>query len=289
MPTIDQVFPVKRQVPLEGLYLGQKLLEKANELGRSLVLTNFLTDQNEVVAKAGKEGHFQVPAEIKNSADWDRFQELMAQADVTISGGSYFNRLATSQDVLYPFEPGNEFEQLGQWRLDSGYPKRSPDVAIVARELDFQLPEKLIKSGRKITIFTTNAMANSDEAKVFSNANTTVVGSGETGVDGGRMIDMLERLGYRVIIMVSGPHILDLLLKAKRLDRLYVSQVQVKIPSDDPATVQTMLLEGKKIRDLQEFYLAHQFIQDHVVTEEGSIISQSFLRYDRKELEINGA
>ena len=285
MPMIDQVFPVKKQVPLEGLYLDQRLMDKAKEIGRSLVLTNFLTDQNEVVAKAGKEGHFQVPAEIKNSSDWDRFQELMAQADVTISGGSYFNRLATSQDILYPFEPGNAFQQLGQWRLDAGYPKRSPDVAIVARELDFKLPDKLIKSGRKIIIFTPDATANSEEARALSNVNTIIVGSGESGVEGGRMIDTLERMGYRVIIMVSGPHILDLLLKAKRLDRLYVSQAQIKISFDDPAIVQTMLMEGKKISDLKEFHLAHQFIQDHVVTENGSIISQSFLRYDRKDLE----
>src|SRR5262245_44035511 len=116
MLMIDQVFPVKKQVPLEGLYLGQRLIDIATEMGRRVVLTDFLTDKNGVVAKATKDAHFEIPAELKNADDWGRYQELMAQADVIISSGSYFKRLATSgaQDILYQFEPGGAFEKLGQ-------------------------------------------------------------------------------------------------------------------------------------------------------------------------------
>jgi riboflavin biosynthesis pyrimidine reductase len=282
---INQVFPVKRQVPLEGLYLEQRLMDRVAEIGRSLVLTDFLTDKNGVIAKATKDGHFEIPAALKNSSDWGRYQELMAQADVIISGGSYFKRLATSQDVLYQFEPGNAFEKLGQWRLNAGYKKRSPDVAVVTRDLDFELPEKLIQSGRRIVIFTTDSIAKSDKAKSLGDVNTVIIGSGEGGVEGGRMIATLANdMGYGVIMMASGPHILDLLLKAERLDLIYVTEAQVEIPFEDPSTVQTILLGGKKVSDLKDFNLAHQFIQENVVTEDASRISQSFLRYDRKDL-----
>jgi riboflavin biosynthesis pyrimidine reductase len=285
MVTIDQVFPVKRQVPLDGLYLGERLTELAAEIHRSLVLTDYLSDKNGVIAKAAKEGHFEIPAELKNSSDWGRYQELMAQADVIISGGSYFKRLETSQDILYQFEPGHAFENLGKWRLDAGYQKRSPDVAIVTRELDFEIPEKLIQSGRRIVIFTTDSIAKSDKAGSLRDANTVIVGSGEAEVEGGPMITTLARdMGYRVIMMVTGPHILDLLLKAERLDLLYVTQAQVGIPFQDPATVQTILLGGKKVSDLKDFHLAHEFIQENAVTEAASRISQSFLRYDRNDL-----
>ena len=282
---INQVFPVKRQVPLEGLYLHQRLMDRAAEIGRSLVLTDFLTDKNGVIAKATKEGHFEIPAALKNSSDWGRYQELMAQADVIISGGSYFKRLATSQDILYQFEPGNAFDKLGQWRLNAGYKKRSPDVAIVTRDVDFEIPEKLSQSGRRIIIFTADSMAKSDKAQSLRNGNTAIIGSGKEEVEGVRMIATLaNELGYRVIMMVSGPHILDLLLKAERMDIIYVTQAQVEIPFEDPATVQTILLGGKKVSDLKDFDLAHQFIQENVVTEDASRISQSFLRYDRKDL-----
>jgi riboflavin biosynthesis pyrimidine reductase len=282
---INEVFPVKKQVPLEGLYLDQRLMDRAAEIGRSLVLTDFLTDKNGVIAKATKDGHFEIPAALKNASDWGRYQELMAQADVIISGGSYFKRLAMSQDVLYQFEPGNAFEKLGQWRLNAGYKKRSPDVAVVTRDLDFELPEKLIQSGRRIIIFTTDPIAKSDKAKSLSNVNTVIMGSGEGRVEGVRMIATLSNdMGYRVIMMVSGPHILDLLLKAERMDVIYLTQAQVNIPFEDPATVRTILSGGKKISELEEFNLAHQFIQENVITEDASRISQFFLRYDRKDI-----
>jgi riboflavin biosynthesis pyrimidine reductase len=285
MRMIDQVFPVKRQVPLEGLYLDERLLDKAAENGGSLLLTDFLTDQRGVIATANKDGHFEIPAELKNSSDWGRYQELMAQTDVIISGGSYFKRLATSQDVLFQFEPGNAFEKLGQWRLDAGYKKRSPDVAIVTRDLDFELPEKLIQSDRRISIFTTDSTANSDRASSLSSTNITLMGGGERGVDGGRMMSALVTdMGYRVIMMASGPRILDLLLKAQRIDRIYLTEAQVKIPFEDPATAQTVLLGGQNVSDLRDFHLVHEFIQKSVVAEDGSRMSQSFQRYDRNSL-----
>ena len=119
----------------------------------------------------------------------------MAQADVIISGGDYFEGLATrgkaAQDILYQFEPGNGFEKLGQWRLSTGYQKRSPHIAIVTRQLDFEFPEELLRSGRKIVIFTTDAMATSDKARALK-GNVIVIGSGETGVAGSRMITTLR-------------------------------------------------------------------------------------------------
>jgi riboflavin biosynthesis pyrimidine reductase len=282
---INQVFPVKRQVPLDGLYLEQRLMDKAAEIGRSLVLTDFLTDKNGVIAKATKDGHFEIPAALKNASDWGRYQELMSQADVIISGGSYFKRLATAQDILYQFEPGNAFEKLGQWRLNAGYEKRSPDVAIVTRDLDFEIPEQLIQSGRRIVILTTDSIAISDEARSLSSLNTMIIGSGAERVEGGRMIATLANdIGYSVIMMVSGPRILDLLLKAERLDLIYLTEAQVEIPFEDPSTVQTFLSGGRKASDLKNFRLAHQFIQENVATEDASRISQSFLRYDREDL-----
>lgn len=286
MLKVDQVLPIKKQVPLEGLYLGQKLMELALEIGGSLVLTDFLTDKNGVIAKAGKNARFQIPAEIKNSSDWGRFQELMVQADVTISGGSYFKRLAGkgTQDILYQFEPGHAFEKLGEWRLSAGYKKRSPDLAIVTHHMDFELPEELRRSGRRIIIFTTDAMAVSNKARALKNADTSILGCGEMGVDGGRMIASLAKeMGYHVIMMVSGPHVLDLLLTTKCLDLLYVTEAQVEIPFNDPNTVQTILSGGRKPGELNEFRLAHQFIQENVMTENTSFISQSFFKYERKD------
>jgi hypothetical protein len=83
-------------------------------------------------------------------------------------------------------------------------------------------------------------------------------------------------------MMATGPSVLELLLEVKRLDLFYVTEAQLEIPFDDPSTVQTILPEGKKVNELKEFSVTHQYLQENVVTEDGSLISQLFLRYDRK-------
>ena len=93
-----------------------------------------------------------------------------------------------------------------------------------------------------------------------------------------------ERMGYRVIMMASGPGILELLLAANRLDLLYVTQAQLEIPFDDPATVRRILSGGRRIDELPEFRLSHEFVQEDVVTDDGSRISQIFRRYARKDV-----
>jgi riboflavin biosynthesis pyrimidine reductase len=282
---LTQLLPVRQDIALEGSYLAQGLANLSARIQRPLVITNFLTDRNGVIAKAVNQHEFQVPPELKNSSDWRLFQELMAQADVIISGAAYLQRVAMpdfhGQEILFQFEPGKEFEKLGEWRIKAGYQKRSPDLAVVARHLDFHFPEELIKSDRRIFIFTSQSMADSEKARAMQASGVTIVGSGKEDVDGNTIIDFLSNgLGYRVIMMATGPGVLDLLLTAKRLDLLYVTEVQVEIPFDDPKTVQTMLPGNKKVNELEEFILTHQYLQENVYTEDGSITSQFFLRYD---------
>ncbi len=286
---VTQLFPEKRQVPLDDLYLRQGLADLSAKIGKTLVITDFLTDRNGVIAVADERRNFRVPLELRNASDWRLFQELLAQADVIISGEAYLKRLSVPgsqvEDALSQFEPGKGFEDLGEWRLATGYKKRSPDLAIVTRSLDFKLPKVVMESGRRITIFTTDKLAGSKQARALTSSQVSVVGSGEAGVEGGRMIAHLDlEMGYRLIMMATGPRVLQLLLKAKRLDLIYVTEAYLEIPVDDPSSVQTILPEGKKINELKEFSLNHQYLQENVATKNGSKISQSFLRYDRKGL-----
>jgi riboflavin biosynthesis pyrimidine reductase len=256
------------------------------------VISSFLTDRNGVIAKADKRHNFHVPLETRNTSDWQLYQELIAQADVTISGAAYLKRVSSlgsrAENILTQFEPGGEFGDLGQWRLSSGYQKRNPDLAVVTRSLDFTIPEELMISGRRIIIFTTDATANSDQARALTSSGIIVIGSGKEGVDGNRMIETLSNgMGYRVIMMASGPSVLELLLEANRLDILYITEAQLEIPFDDPSSVLSILPRGKKVNELNEFSLIHQYLQENVVTEDGSLISQLFLRYDRKGILVD--
>jgi riboflavin biosynthesis pyrimidine reductase len=286
---VTQVYPENKQVALEGLYLDQRLAGLSAKIGRSLVITNFLTDRNGVIAKADEHHHFHIPPEIKNASDWRLSQELMAQADIIISGGSYFEQVSVpgnhAEDILYQFEPEGEFEKLGNWRLEAGYKKRSPDLAIVTLSLDFKIPEKMLRMDRRIVIFTIDGNANSAKARALKPSGAAVIGAGAEGVDGNRLIDTLNNgMGYRVIMMASGPSVLGILLKAKRLDLFYVTEAQREIAFDDPSSVKTILPKGEKVNELKELLITHRYIQENVFTEDGSRISQFFTRYDRKNI-----
>lgn len=287
---VEQVWPIQRRAPLQGLYLGENLLGFSRRIGRAVVIANYLTDSNGVIAVADRPGHFRVPPGLKNASDWGLFQELMAQADVVISSGAYFKRLGSAdnapQEILRQFEPGHAYERLGQWRLEAGYARRSPDLAIVSRQLDFTLVDGLLAHGRRVTVFTVDRMVHSEEAEALRGAGARVIASGAEGVDGGAMVDTLAgEMGYRVIMMASGPAVLQILLAAHRLDILYVTRAHKDMPVENPARAQTMLPRGEPIEGRKEFSLTHEFVQEDARAEDGSRLTQSFLRYDRKGIQ----
>jgi len=277
--------PEKRVIPLENLYLSQSLHNFSGSLGRSIVYTNYLCDLNEVIALKDRDGFFRVPKALRNHDDWRLFQELEAQADVIITSKVYLSRFATegenAQDVLTEFEAGGEFEELGEWRLKNGFKSRRPDLAIVGRSPDLIIPKSATQAGRNIYFFSTYDLADSDDAKSLRDMGVTVAGAGAEGVEGKVMIDYLAmRRNYRTIYAVAGPSIIKILLDARVLDRLYVTQVNRKILFDDPSSVKRILSNGKRVSGIPDFALAKRYLQDKVVTEDQTVTTQEFLLYE---------
>ena len=282
--SVEQITPELKTLPLEGLYLNHRLQEIAEKLKRPLLIANYITDENDVIATRDRQGTFQVAKEIKNPYDWRLFQELTAQADALITGAGYLNRFVANsgeaQSIFSQFDKGGKFEKLGDWRKQKGFIKRNPDIVIVSRSLDFEIPAFVKKSDPEILIFTTNDQSELDKAGKLREHNVAVVGSGEKGVDGNEMITHLADEGYMVIKMTTGPRILTILLAAGVLDRLYITQVQIKIRFAHPNEVQRILSKGRKVDNLPDFTLTHKYIQSGITTDVGLNTSQQFLIYD---------
>lgn len=281
---IRQILPQEKEVPLKGLYLKHNLRKIAEKLGRAIIFANYVSDKNDVIAQKHEKGNWQVAKEVKNSYDWRLFQELMAQADIIISGTDYFKRFKVkgkkAQDILTQFDKGNEFEKLGDWRLDAGYEKRSPDIAVSSRSLDFTIPDRVAQTGRRILVFTTYGQTASDGAKRLKEQGAEVIGAGKEGVQGKILYDALNKKGYKVIEMATGPRVLKILLDANVLDRIYITQVQIEIPYKDPSDIQKILVDGGKVEDLTGFKITEKYIQEHVSTEKLEDVTQEFLVYD---------
>ena len=299
-PTMEirQTEPEERPVSLEGLYLSHRLQELATKLDRPIGVANYLTDINDVIAVAGVRGS---PEKLRNPSDWRLFQELSAQADALITGASYMSEFAekgrSNQNVLTQFDKGSTFEDLGDWREQKGL-KRSPDLVVVSRSLNFGIPRAISEWGRKITIFTTNLMRDSENAKELEKAGATVIGAGKEGVAGAEMIERLGHDGYKVIKMISGPRILKILMDAEftneegevirkgALDRLYITRVDRKI-TDDLSTALTVL-EGRKVDDLTSegggFRRTERYTQDKIAGMDGFESSQEFLVFEKDNI-----
>ncbi len=267
---------------VKGLYLRLDLQGVAQKLGRPLVISNYVCDLNDVIAKRDKGGEFQVARELKNDSDWRLFQELTAQSDVIITGAGYLKRYAAmgekAENVIDQFSKGGEFASLGEWRESRGL-KRNPDIVVVSRGLDFEIPAAAFRDNRKVIVFTTTDAAASQRAKDYQKMGVELIGAGKVGVDGKIMIDHLRRRNYKVIKMTTGPRVLDILLKADMMDEIFITRVQREIKAD-PADVQTVLGE-KKLENLRGFKYKRLFYQDEVTASDGQMISQDFGVYQK--------
>ena len=295
---IRQLEPEERRVSLEGMYLSHGLQELAKSLDRPIVVANYVTDLNDVIAIAGERGSQE---ELKNPSDWRLFQELTAQADILITGASYMNDFVEKgeniQNVLTRFDQGSPFEDLGLWREKHGL-KRNPDLVIGSKSLSFSLSESIFQSGRRVLIFTTSRMRDSENAKELEIAGATVIAAGYEGVDGAAMIERLDHEGYRVIKMITGPKVLRILMDAQiksqggellrkgALDRLYITRVDRKITDDWLGAI--TVLEGRRVDDLAteggEFKLIQRYSDDKFTGNDGVETSQEFLVYERIDL-----
>ena len=293
---IRQLEPEERPVSLEGMYLSHNLQELANRIDRPIVVANYVTDLNDVIAVEDVRG---APEKLKNPPDWRLFQELTAQADVVITGTSFMREFAekdaNDRNVLTQFDKGSAFEDLGDWRERYGL-ARNPDLAVVSRSLNFSIPKTISEGGRRIFIFTTYLIQDSEKAKELENASAEVIGAGQEGVDGAVMVERLGQEGHKVIKMTTGPRVLKILMDAEfrnqegkvlrkgALDRLYITRVDRKITNDLSSAI--TVLKGRKVDDLTSerggFKRIERYAQDNVMRNDGFETSQEFLVFERR-------
>jgi riboflavin biosynthesis pyrimidine reductase len=279
-----------RDVSIEGLYLDLNLQELARKNNGKLVITNYITDTDDVIATKDENGEFQVAKELKNSSDWKLFNELSAQADLLFTGKDYLERVSKlgekAQNILNPFDSNGAFKYLGDWRLENGFKSRNPDVAVLSRSLDFDVPKNLLLNDRKVYIFTTYESAKSKKAQDLINNGLKVIGAGDEGVDGSKMVDYLKDRGvYNVMKNTTGPRVFDILLKANAVDMIFITQVQKKISYSDTSDVQRVLVGGGKVEDLKGFSLYRKYRQDAATTGIGDTVTQEFRIYASNEFQ----
>ena len=231
---VTRLYPATgEKYPLENLYLQHHLNLKGRP-GTPFIYSNFITSLDGRIALGSSSSTTHtVPGATVNPRDWRLYQELAGQADLLVTSGRYFRQclLGEAQDQL-PVGKQTEFSDIHKWRLAQGL-RDQPDIAILSGSLDIPLAALEPYRQRRILVITGDA---SDETRVnaLQAAGIEVLRAGSgTLVDGSRMTAELAALGYRSIYAIAGPEVFHTLLRAKVINRLYLTIAQQLLGGED--------------------------------------------------------
>ncbi len=222
--TVTRLYPAPHeQIQLKGLYLDH-LLHKRGHADLPYVYSNFITSLDGRIA-IGESGRttYTVPAAITNSRDWRLYQELAGQADILVTSGRFYrqSRVGEAQDVL-PVGNQPAFADIRRWRIEQGL-QAQPDIAIMSGSLDIPLSALQPYRDRRL-IVVTGQDADDEKAQALLDLGLEVVRAGAgRQVDGRLLVETLAATGYRSIYAIAGPAVFSTLLKARAVNRLYLT------------------------------------------------------------------
>jgi riboflavin biosynthesis pyrimidine reductase len=257
--TVTRLYPGPlEELLLEGLYLDHTLHDPRSGK-QPFVFTNFVSSLDGRIAIENQAGGYDVPASIANPRDWRLFQELVAQSDALITSARYLRELAdgNAQDSI-PLSKDPAFDDLHAWRRENGMPEQ-PALVILSASLDMPLQTLCEAMERPVYVATGDKQDDEALAQIKSTgARVLEVGSGSRKVDGKELITALTNEGFSSIYSIAGPGVLETLVNARVLDRLYLTHVHRLIGGESFNT----LLEGEHIDppagfDMQALYYDH--------------------------------
>lgn len=246
---IQQLYPHQQQeVGVEGLYLQHQLHRKGSTV-RPFVYTNYVvTLDGRIALEYPHSNHTSIPADITSELDQRLYQELAAQADVLLTSGRYLRQLSEGR-AQHPPPLSNDYQDLLQWRLEQGLDKQ-PALVVLSRSLDLPL-HTLTSLGRKVYV-ATGSGADKRKLATIAETGTSILFSGRgKNVEGCDLVEELGMMGYTSIYSIAGPALLDTLLRAGKVDRLYLTQVHMLFGGERYDT----LLEGPLLSPAARFCL----------------------------------
>jgi riboflavin biosynthesis pyrimidine reductase len=254
---VKRLYPgPQRDIALKGLYLHGT--EPGNQ--DPLVYTNFITSLDGRIAIDKPAAHTHgVPDMITNPRDWRLYQELAARADVLLVSGRYIRELAqeTAQAGL-PLSAAPEFSDLHTWRKQQGL-SAQPAVVILSASLDLPPAGMHSLSDRRVYV-ATGEEAPVEAVNRIERAGINVIQAGRgRQVDGSWLVQRLRQSGYKSIYSIGGPQVLEILLRSRVLDRLYLTQVFRLIGGMSYDT----LLDGELLTPPTDFELHALYYDEH--------------------------
>lgn len=231
---LTRLFPSPNaSCPLSGLFLSHDLRGRGTP-GRPFVYTNFISTLDGRISWKNPHGYREVPPASANRHDLRLYHELAAQADVVVTTARHLHAVAAGRAAgTLPY--GEWTDELTTWRKQRGL-RALPRVAAISGSL--RLPDRghLAKELGEIMILTWGAENGEARRKAGSQGYRVLACGPESEVDGNVLLDTLvDTVGdeCRTVYSIAGPRLHGALLRADRLDRLYLTIVQLLLGGDE--------------------------------------------------------
>lgn len=208
--------------PILGCYLAENL-HLMGSVDKPFIYGNYVSSIDGRIALPAQSAKWATPNHLTTASDWHLFKELQAQADCLITHSGYLRALAGGthgNNLQIPSDKRHSY--LRSWRQDAGLAEQ-PHILIVSRTLDFPWPEVLDTSEQAVSVLTS---AEPDHAALpVLKKNGVQVFFTNTGglVTATDTCLVLQKLGLRSAYLQSGPELLQSMLSADVLRRLYLT------------------------------------------------------------------
>jgi riboflavin biosynthesis pyrimidine reductase len=258
------------QTAFTGLYLAHQV-HKLGTAELPFVYANFLSSlDGRIALEDVSQGTTFIPKHLTTPSDFRLFMELHAQADCLITNGGYMRALG--EDRL-----GNilqvRHQDLLEWRRHNDL-NGHPAVIIASASLNFPMHNSLHEHGQTVYI-ATGRNADPERIRYWQNLGYPILLTGEERlVKGAPLIHELRRLGYKSIYMISGPLMLDTIVREKQLSRLYLTITHQLIGGMDFRT----LLTGSTLGQEGNLRLNSMYYEPNSPSGSG----QFFMQFDLK-------
>ncbi|WP_207478726.1 RibD family protein [Arenibaculum pallidiluteum] len=220
---ILKLFPgPPQEAPLRGTYLAEGI----HALGTTtepFVYANFVTSLDGRIAIDDPDRKASIlPPGLNSGNDFRLFLELQAQADCLITHGGYLRAVAAGHlDDILQVGISEATRDLAEWRLASGLAPQ-PAVVVASASLDFPLPASLSAHGQRVMIATVAQAPGARVAQLRAQGFDVFV-AGETLVEGAALVQALADRGLVRSYLMAGPLMLETMLRAGALSRLYLT------------------------------------------------------------------
>ena len=268
--TIRELYPNSREHPLRELYLAHRL----HELGLPdlpFVYGNFVSSwDGRIALRDARGGESRLPEALMSGSDFRLLLELHAQADCLITHGGYMRAIAQGRlDDLLQVGTIKGHEDLAAWREANGLAPQ-PAICIASGSLDFPVPQSVKRHGQQVFV-ATGRSADAARVRRLEREGYEVVIAGEgSAVEGRPLVNALAQRGYRSAFLLSGPRMLETMLRDRVLSRLYLTLVHRLLGGEHFHS----LIEGPAMHAAGRLKLAALYLDSTSPTDTGQFFAQ---------------